>query len=127
MAREQKILSLSTQFKELGVDKQIDYDKFYLYSIITHSTTIEGSTVTEIENRQLFDKSISAKGRSIAEQLMNLDLKAAYKHSASFAKSHTDISVEILKRLTSIVLKNTGNIYKTSLGKFLSANRICTC
>ena len=25
------------------------YEKFYLYSIITHSTSIEGSTVTEVE------------------------------------------------------------------------------
>lgn len=28
----------------------IDYDKFYLYSIVTHSTAIEGSTMTEVEN-----------------------------------------------------------------------------
>lgn len=33
---------------QLGIDKQIDYQKFCLYSIITHSTAIEGSTVTEI-------------------------------------------------------------------------------
>ena len=46
MTREQKILSLLAHFKELGIDKQIDYDKFYLYSLITHSTAIEGSTVT---------------------------------------------------------------------------------
>lgn len=49
MNREQKILSLLAQFKELGIDKQIDYNKFYLYHIIIHSTAIEGSTVTEIE------------------------------------------------------------------------------
>ncbi len=44
---------------------------FYLYSIITHSTAIEGSTVTETENRLLFDEGISANGRSMGEQLMN--------------------------------------------------------
>ena len=27
MTREQKILSLLAQFKELGIDKKIDYDK----------------------------------------------------------------------------------------------------
>ena len=46
-----------------------------MYSLITHSTVIEGSTVTEIENQLLFDEGISAKGRSVIEQLMNLDLK----------------------------------------------------
>ena len=50
-----------------------------MYSLITHSTVIEGSTVTEIENQLLFDEGISAKGRSVIEQLMNLDLKAVYE------------------------------------------------
>ena len=122
MNREQKLLSLLTQFKELSIDQQIDYDKFYLYSIITHSTAIEGSTVTEIENQLLFDEGISAKGRSMTEQLMNLDLKAAYEQSIAFSKNHSDISVEMLKQLSSIVLKNTGTTYKTALGEFSSAN-----
>ena len=30
----------------LGISDQIDYDKLYLYSIISHSTAVEGSTVT---------------------------------------------------------------------------------
>ena len=49
------------KYRSLGISQQIDYDKFYLYSIITHSTAIEGSTVTEIENQLLFDEGISAK------------------------------------------------------------------
>lgn len=121
MSGEQKLLSLMTQFKELGIDRQIDYDKFYLYSIITHSTAIEGSTVTEIENQLLFDEGISAKGRSMAEQLMNLDLKTAYEQSLVFAKNHEDISVRMLKKLSSLVMKNTGTIYNTALGTFSSA------
>ena len=52
-----------------------------MYSLITHSTVIEGSTVTEIENQLLFDEGISAKGRSVIEQLMNLDLKAVYEQA----------------------------------------------
>ena len=31
---------LFTQYRKLGIDNQIDYDKFYLYSLITHSTAI---------------------------------------------------------------------------------------
>ncbi len=50
-----------------------------MYSLITHSTVIEGSTVTEIENQLLFDEGISAK--AVIEQLMNLDLKAVYEQS----------------------------------------------
>ena len=73
--------SLITRFKTLGIDQQLDYDKFYLYSIITHSTAIEGSTVTELENQIMFDEGISIKGKSLEEQMMNLDLKAvSYTH-----------------------------------------------
>lgn len=46
-----KLEQLVTRYRELGIDNQIDYDKFYLYSLITHSTAIEGSTITELEIR----------------------------------------------------------------------------
>ena len=68
------------KYNSLGINQQLDYDKFYLYSIITHSTAIEGSTVTEIENQLLFDEGISAN-KPIKEQMMNLDLKKAYEKS----------------------------------------------
>lgn len=48
------------EYERLGIRQQINYEKFYLYSIITHSTAIEGSTVTEIENQLLFDEGIAA-------------------------------------------------------------------
>ena len=112
------LLRLLQQYKELGISEQIDYQKFYLYSIITHSTAIEGSTVTEIENQLLFDEGITAKGRSLQEQMMNLDLKAAYEHSMRLAHQHEDFSVEMLKRLSVLVMKNTGASYNTAQGSF---------
>lgn len=116
-----RLIALIRQYKKLGIDSQIDYDKFYLYSIITHSTAIEGSTVTEVENQLLFDEGISAKGKTITEQMMNLDLKAAYEESIRLAKSHTPFSLEMLKNLSHLVMKNTGSVYKTALGEFSSA------
>ena len=116
-----KLAKLIARYRELGIDSQIDYQKFYLYSIITHSTAIEGSTVTEIENQLLFDKGITAKGRTIEEQMMNLDLKKAYERSIEFSKSHDPISVDMLKELSSLVMKNTGSTYQTVLGCFSTA------
>ena len=112
------LLRLLKQHKELGISEQIDYQKFYLYSIITHSTAIEGSTVTEIENQLLFDEGITAKGRSLQEQMMNLDLKAAYEHSMRLAHQHEDFSVEMLKSLSALIMKNTGASYNTAQGSF---------
>lgn len=122
MDKMDQLLALIERYKQLGIDSQIDYEKFYLYSIITHSTAIEGSTVTEIENQMLFDEGISAKGKTIVEQMMNLDLKRAYEESIRLAKQHADITIDVLKVLSRLVMQNTGSTYKTALGEFSSAN-----
>ena len=122
MTKEQELEALLIQYKNLGIYGQIDYEKFYLYSIITHSTAIEGSTVTEIENQLMFDQGISAGGRTLIEQYMNLDLKAAYEKGIYYAKEHRPVTIDLLKELSSITMKNTGQIYKTALGDFSSLN-----
>lgn len=116
-----RLEELVTRYRALGINNQIDYDKFYLYSLITHSTAIEGSTITELENQILFDQRVSLKGKSIEELQMNLDLKVAYEKAIEYAKNHTPMSVELLIRLSSLVMKNTGKEYKTALGDFSSA------
>ena len=113
-----RFLDALKEYHSLGIAEQIDYQKFYLYSLITHSTAIEGSTVTEIENQLLFDEGITAKGRSLQEQMMNLDLKAAYEQSMRLAHQHEDFSVEMLKSLSALVMKNTGVSYNTAQGSF---------
>ena len=96
MTKEDKdiLLRLLQQHKELGISEQIDYQKFYLYSIITHSTAIEGSTVTEVEAQLLFDEGITSSKRTMMEQQMNLDLKAAYDYGKQWIKQHEAITVD---------------------------------
>lgn len=115
-----ELTKVLNEYHSLGINQQLDYDKFYLYSIITHSTAIEGSTVTEIENQLLFDNGISAN-KPMREQLMNLDLKSAYEQSFVYAKSHTDFSIGLLCNLAALVMKNTGSEYNTIAGEFSSA------
>lgn len=117
----QTFLSFYNKFISSGIESQIDYDKFYLYSLIIHSTAIEGSTVTEVENQLLFDEGISAPNRTMKEQLMNLDLKSAYEKSFELAEKHSEITVDLLKFLSSLVMKNTGTVYKNIAGEFSSA------
>ena len=113
--------TLISKYKELGIDQQIDYDKFYLYSLITHSTAIEGSTITELENQIMFDHGVSIKGKSLEEQSMNIDLKNAYEEAINLAKNHAPITIDSLISLSALVMKNTGKEYKTILGDFSSA------
>ena len=116
-----RLKELINEYYELGIPEQIDHEKFYLYSIITHSTAIEGSTITEIENQLLFDEGISS-GKSIAEQLMNLDLKAAYEKAFQMVERGEDVTVENLCLLSGKVMKNTGSSYNTIAGSFNSAD-----
>ncbi len=117
-----KLEELAGRYRALGIDRQLDYDKFCLYSIITHSTAIEGSSFTELENQIMFDNGIAIKGKSLVEQNMNLDLKAAYERAFEFARRHADVTVERLKELSALTMKNTGSVYHTMLGDFSSAN-----
>ncbi len=118
---KQEFLDILEEHKRMGFQEQIDYDKFYLYSIVTHSTAIEGSTMTETDNQLLFDEGLSAKGKSIIEQNMNLDLKAAYEESMELAKAHTPFSIDMLKQLSSLVMRRTGGQYNSMTGSFDSS------
>lgn len=84
---DKKLVDTINRYKDSGIEQQVDYEKFYLYSLITHSTAIEGSTVTEVENQLLFDEGIAAKGRSLNEQMMNIDLKDAYLYGFDWQKA----------------------------------------
>ena len=111
-----------------GVEEQVDYQKFYLYSIVTHSTAIEGSTVTEIENQLLFDEGIAAKGRSLTEQMMNVDLKDAYLLAFKIASENPTYTPQLLQQLSALVMRRTGSEYSTIAGHFDSSKgefRLC--
>lgn len=126
---------LDTQIKEAlkaylasGVEDQVDYHKFYLYSIVTNSTSIEGSAVTEVENQLLFDEGITAKGRSLTEQMMNVDLKDAYLYAFKIATENPIYTPQLLRQLSALVLRRTGSEYSTIAGQFDSSKgefRLC--
>ena len=50
--------------------------------------------------------------------MMNLDLKTAYEYSMQLAHQHTEFSIDMLKELSAIVMKNTGASYNTAQGSF---------
>ena len=115
-------------YRASGVEDQVDYQKFYLYSIVTHSTAIEGSTVTEIENQLLFDEGIAAKGRSLTEQMMNVDLKDAYLYAFRIASENPIYTPQLLQQLSALVMRRTGSEYSTIAGHFDSSKgefRLC--
>ena len=121
MKEKERIERLLARFNELGVAEQIDYEKFYLYSVITHSTAIEGSTMTEVENQLMFDEGIAPAGKDVVEQMMNLDLRDAYLKWLSWSEGEMRFTPELLCPMSASVMRRTGSVYHTMLGDFDSS------
>ena len=106
----QEIELLYQKFQKLGISEAVDYDKYYLYSLITHSTAIEGSTLTELDTQLLFDEGVTAKGKPLVHHLMNEDLKQGKtiteKLSALFEKTNLVYEINgkqiVVKRKTAV-------------------------
>jgi Fic family protein len=114
----QEIEQEQQRYTELNLGELKNYDRYYLYSLITHSTALEGSTLTEHEIRLLFDDGTVANGKNIIEHLIALDLKNAYECIFSEAVDNTCITSDFLKKLNSLVMKSTGYTYKVLAGDF---------
>ncbi len=50
------LIDILNEYNRLGIRDQLDYEKFYLYSIIANSTALENSRMTEADVRSLFEK-----------------------------------------------------------------------
>ena len=124
----QEIEQLYQKFQQLGISEAVDYEKYYLYSLITHSTAIEGSTLTEAEAQMLFDEGLAAKGKPLVYHLMNEDLKKAYEFAKEEAKCKKPINSALLQKLNSTLMRTTGSIYNVMGGSFDSSKgefRLC--
>ncbi len=72
-----QITELIEEYQRLNLSESIHFDKFNLYSVTHHSTSIEGSTLTEIETNLLLDEGLTPKGKSLEHSLMTTDHAAA--------------------------------------------------
>jgi Fic family protein len=124
----QEIGEKTEQFANLRLQQNLDYEKFAIYSIITHSTAIEGSTLTEQETEVLFESGLTAKGKPLEHHLMNTDLKNAYMFAMEQAKGKPLFSADFLKKINALVMKSTGSVNSTLGGDFDSSKgdfRLC--
>lgn len=123
-----EIEQLYQTFQELGINEAVDYDKYYLYSLITHSTAIEGSTLTELDTQLLFDEGVTAKGKPLVHHLMNEDLKQAYDFAKAESEQLVQITPVFLQRLNAVLMRTTGSVHSVMGGSFDSSKgefRLC--
>ena len=109
---------IKKQYLELDLQNVIDYEKFCIISIVWHSTKIEGCSLTEIDTKVLIENDITAAGKPLKDHLMIKDHFSAFQFIKDQAKAKRKLSVDFIKEIGALVMKNTGGFTKTVLGNF---------
>lgn len=79
-----------------------------IFEIVQASAALEGSSLTMAECERLLAEGISSEGKTIAEQLLCLNLRSAYEKCFRMAVDHEFWSVYRLKSLAAIALRDSG-------------------
>lgn len=110
------LAALVNKYNSLGIDDVIDHQRFNFISIVHHSTKIEGSTLTEVEAQVLINEGLTPKGKVLHDSLMVTDHFSALEFTIKEAKQKRLVSVQLIKDINSLVIRNTARIYNTIFG-----------
>lgn len=108
--------SIISKHRELKDQIGKDYSLLNASLLSSHSTAIEGSTVTYKETVNLFKSDIGTN-KSFIHQQMNIDHQQALEYVTKLGENKVELDEAILKNIGSLVLSKTGSIVKTALGE----------
>ncbi len=111
---------LNTYFK-LIKDDTFDFEKFNQFSIVYHSNSIEGSTLTKEETFLLLAEHLTPKNKPLEYSLMAVDHLEALKYVVDLGKNSIKLSSDIIKNIAALVMKNTGSEISAMAGNFDSS------
>ncbi len=117
-----KINILTNQYIELNIEQSLNWQQFNQYAIVHHSTSIEGSSLTQEETDLFLSEEITAKGKPLLHHLMQKDHFDALKFILNNSIKNTPLSIDFIKKTASLIMKNTGGDYNTISGSFNSCN-----
>lgn len=104
-------------YQALHLSSVIDHDRFNQYAIVHHSSTIEGSTLTENETRLLLEEGVTPKGKPLEHSLMVKDHYDALQFALEAAKLKKLPDITFIQAINARVMKSTGSIYQTIFGE----------
>lgn len=114
---------LNEKYKELNLSNILDYEKYKLYSIVTSSTQLEGSTLDEIDTKLLLDDGLTASGKPLEHHLMVKDNYNAMKYALEEADKKSLFSPEFLIKCNSLNMEETGKIQNTMSGAIVDGRK----
>ncbi|QEC42989.1 Fic family protein [Pseudobacter ginsenosidimutans] len=111
------VKSIIDEYQSLNLHDVIDYDKFNQFSIVHHSSSIEGSTLTENETRLLLEEGVTPKGKPLEHSLMVKDHYDALLFVLDAARKKTPVTVNFIQSINARVMRHTGGVYNTVFGE----------
>lgn len=110
-----------SEYKSLGLESSLDYEKFAMISIVYNSTKIEGCSLDEGDTKLLLTEDLTAKGKPLTDHMMVKDHFEAFLYINEQAARKRVLSIDYVKEVNALVKKRTGGIEKTILGDFDSS------
>ncbi len=96
----------------------VDHVKYNYYAITHHSTAIEGSSLTEPQATDLLEFGKTAKNKPFEDHQMVVDHYKALQFTVNEAETRKMLSVELIQKIVSEVMKNTGGYVNTVMGTY---------
>jgi len=91
------------------------------FAIVHHSNSIEGSTLTKEETYLLLDEKLTPSNKPLEHTFMALDHLEALKYVLDLSSKKEKLSVDIVKNISALVMKNTGSLISSMGGDFDSS------
>lgn len=104
------------EFTRLEIAKVLNFEEFNRIAIVHHSSSMEGSTLTQEETTLLITEGITAKGKPMSEHLMVKDHYTALNFTIDAAEKKAIITPALLQQINAAVNKNNGVVRQTALG-----------
>lgn len=111
------MLDILAEYQALELQNEINHDKFERYTIVHHSSVIEGSTLTENETRLLLEEGTTPKGKPLEHSLMVKDHYEALLFVLDEAKKRSVPDSKFIQSINAKVMRSTGSIYQTVFGE----------
>lgn len=100
----------------MALSNVYDFDGFNHYAIVHHSSTIEGSTLTQVETQLLLEESLTPKGKPLDHSLMVSDHYKALLYILEPVNLARKVTPAFIQEINALVLKRTGQIVNTAFG-----------
>ena len=116
---------IQTQYEQISLKNSLNYDLYNQITVIHHSSSIEGSTLTLEDTELLITENLKPKNKPQVEIDMVSDHYAAILFVTEEAKKKTKITSKFIQEIAKRVMANTGGIinqmggsYQTDEGDF---------